>query len=234
MTKSCTKMYCPKLAKLAKASPEEKQKICEPNTNFMKYCNHCRCSPDGLIAACTRMACPRDIFNLDGTLKPQPTNLLQAPEKDEKVCEPGSRFKESCNHCTCSDDGKMKFCTRMSCEFLENRVKKSSDDDLSQICEPNSTFKDYCNHCRCSANGKAKACTRMLCPEGAFHKNGTRIPQVQMAAQTQEQVCKPGEKFKEGCNSCKCSKDGLMKMCTMMKCPEDLQIKGRNQWLIYD
>ena len=59
---ACTKMACPM------------EPTCEPGTSFKNYCNTCRCHTDGLKknAACTRLACDKDIWNQDGTIKNRP------------------------------------------------------------------------------------------------------------------------------------------------------------------
>lgn len=49
--------------------------VCEPKTNFKQGCNNCFCALDGSGFACTKMACPPDVYNEDGSLKPQPSTM---------------------------------------------------------------------------------------------------------------------------------------------------------------
>ncbi|XP_051172488.1 serine protease inhibitor 3-like [Leptopilina boulardi] len=39
-------------------------------------------------------------------------------------CKPGSRFKQDCNECVCSDDGMTAMCTLMACPPLGNNRQR--------------------------------------------------------------------------------------------------------------
>lgn len=98
---------------------DESEQLCEPHTTFKDYCNTCKCGADGKLAACTLMACDHRIWNKDGTLKVDLESLSAEESKSEEsdlMCEPLSTYKDYCNTCRCSSDGKNAACTLMACD----------------------------------------------------------------------------------------------------------------------
>ena len=106
-------------------------------------------------------------------------------------------------------DGSLKVAAK------SQNVKVASE---KQVCQPRTTFKDYCNTCFCDVEGLSFSCTRMYCDKEIWNKDGS----VKVAAKASHQVCTPNSHFKESCNMCVCSSDGLSKVCTMMTCDENL------------
>ncbi|XP_058794786.1 balbiani ring protein 3-like [Phymastichus coffea] len=184
---------------------------CTPGATFSPdNCNSCVCSQDGRSAACTLRMCP--------------------VEQPKKVCEPNKPFKDYCNTCACSKDGLTAACTRMWCDENiwnpDGTMKVHQvQHEAKQLCEPRKTFKDYCNACTCSEDGLSAACTRMWCDRKIWNQDGSTKFAVKSA---QAPVCIPNSHFKEQCNTCTCSADGLFKICTMMSC-EALDSKAKDQ-----
>ncbi|KAK9506552.1 hypothetical protein O3M35_008464 [Rhynocoris fuscipes] len=183
---------------------------CNPGTRFLAEdgCNWCVCSPDGMNAACTLMAC------LPKQHKEVETSFAESTTR----CTPGKRFlaEDGCNWCICSQDGKNAACTLMACppkqqqQAVETALKESST-----RCTPGKRFlaEDGCNWCVCSQDGKNAACTLMACLPN-------QRKEVQKSVDT-EGHCTPGKRFlsKDGCNWCICGRDGKSAACTLMLCP---------------
>ncbi|KAL7287764.1 hypothetical protein TKK_0018145 [Trichogramma kaykai] len=235
--KACTKMFChpdlwnadgtlkvtPKVLRIAVEEP--KRQICEPGKPFKEMCNHCACSDDGTMKACTKMYCDPEVWNEDGSLK---TKTVQA---SKQICEPMTTFKDYCNTCTCSDDGTMKACTKMFCHpdiwnsdgslKVTPKVLRTApvEEPQRQICEPGKPFKEMCNYCACSDDGTMKACTKMYCDPEVWNEDGSLKTKT---VQASKQICEPMTTFKDYCNTCTCSDDGTTKACTKMFCHPDI------------
>ncbi|XP_055686692.1 U-reduvitoxin-Pr11a-like [Lutzomyia longipalpis] len=104
---ACTKKFCTSLD----MQGDEPQR-CTPGSTFKAAdgCNTCRCSDDGKNSMCTLMAC---IGNPTAENAPLPYRR----KRDDSECVPKSTFTaaDGCNTCTCSENGKYAFCTRMEC-----------------------------------------------------------------------------------------------------------------------
>lgn len=170
---------------------------CTPGTRWKEDCNNCWCSDNG-FAACTLMACLHfndnihaiaDRHNKQTLLKPagspnsedvEQHNRVRRSENTSSKCTPGTRWKQDCNDCWCTETG-VGVCTLMGCLHFDNNIKphtsdrrrRSSSDTLvptrfhtsqpenEKKCTPGTTWMNNCNRCRCIA-GRA-GCTRMMC-----------------------------------------------------------------------
>ena len=98
--------------------------------------------------------------------------------------------------------------------------------ESKQVCTPRSQFKDFCNTCACADDGLSFACTRMMCDENIWNKDGSLKVAKRNVANVETEVgvrvCEPNTYFKEYCNTCVCSKDGLSKACTFMGCDKNV------------
>ncbi|XP_012270691.1 uncharacterized protein LOC105694520 [Orussus abietinus] len=217
------------------------EQVCIPRTTFKADCNTCFCSEDGTSMGCTLMACTSEsALGKKRLFEPRSRrNSESKSRKDEQTCEPGSSFKQDCNDCICSPDGRSAACTLMEClpkefykqdgsiklphELFKNPLLRNRRD--AQVCEPRSVFKRDCNSCLCSPDGTFAACTLMECFPG---EQFTEDERVKLPHETLEnpllrsrrdaQVCEPKSSFKKDCNSCVCSADGTFAACTMIEC----------------
>lgn len=111
---------------------------------------------------------------------------VRRSENTSEKCIPGTRWKQDCNSCWCTEAG-FGACTLMGCLHFDIsnqqtlRKKRSSSDTASTTmsptrqrktsssanekkCEQGTTWMNDCNRCRCTRGGHA-ACTRMMCIE---------------------------------------------------------------------
>lgn len=97
-------------------------------------------------------------------------------------CVPGSRFKNDCNWCFCTDTG-LAVCTLKGCGIQrpilieKNRQRRQAASAAAEkvytqeeiqnpnfTCTPSYSFKVDCNTCWCAADGKRpRYCTRIAC-----------------------------------------------------------------------
>ncbi|XP_043286815.1 uncharacterized protein [Venturia canescens] len=151
---------------------------CEARKKFFYHCNRCQCSETGVGATCTNKACPFGVYNIDGSLKARENHLIF----EGMTCEPGQRFPDYCNTCSCSLTGVGASCTNRICPYeLYNRngsfktiTRQNSDDDFAHMrCSPNEFFKHYCKDCWCSATGIGASCSDNACTPGEYYRDGT-------------------------------------------------------------
>jgi Pacifastin inhibitor (LCMII) len=144
----------------------------------------------------------------------------------EFSCTPNEQYKQDCNTCQCSSDGKVASCTQVLCpsETTEAALKDETDtteavieqvESNNHVCTPNdvklevsalkfsisvetqlTNFQD-CNRCRCAANGIGWFCTKNACPPKEIQKRAVRNPS--------HSDCNPGERWNDGCNDCHCT-----------------------------
>ena len=69
----------------------------------------------------------------------------------------GETFKDSCNTCTCGEDGEVS-CTKMLCA----PCLYAGPDGNTKMAYDGTTFNDGCNTCGC-VNGEVAFCTYMYC-----------------------------------------------------------------------
>lgn len=186
---SCTEMGChetlPKL--ISKRSIGDVRPTCEPNTTFKMDCNTCFCNADGTVGGCTMMGCP------------------------PKVCEPNkvTRAQDTCNTCRCNEEGTFLDCT--------NAICPSTTGVAPMMCTPHTVFKQDCNTCKCSTDGQKAFCTRKMCRPT---RQVTETPTAEENEEKDSEVaaqhtpCTPGDIKIEGCNRCKCAKNGIVWLCT--------------------
>jgi hypothetical protein len=181
---------------------------CTPGTTFNIDCNTCFCGETGL-AACTIMMCP--------------TMTVADIDSPEFRCEPGVPFKhpDGCNKCRCSADGQLAGCTRMFCapKITYSTVSDVFSPDFK--CEPNTAFShpDGCNTCTCDSFGKTNGCTRMMCSFSAKSAADDIKDLPNLNTSAPDFKCTPGMRFRDDCNLCRCSDNG-MAACTDMACPK--------------
>lgn len=86
-------------------------------------------------------------------------------------------------------------------------------DEETKKCVPGTQFLDdkKCNTCWCGEDGTV-SCTKKAC---------VTIPITQGDVRQKRQIkqaCEPNSRFKDDCNSCICSADGMRAMCTRKRC----------------
>ncbi|XP_058793974.1 protein psiR-like [Phymastichus coffea] len=199
---------------------EQPKTVCEPRKSFKNYCNTCFCASDGLSYSCTKMDCDKNIWNKDGSLK-----VVAKKPVTNQVYEPRKAFSEHCNTCVCSDNGLSAMCTMIWCDEKIWNADGSTKMRVNtkHVCEPLKNFKNYCNTCSCSEDGQSFECTKMYCDKNIWNQDGsTKL----IVKSTEDRVCTPNSHFKEQCNICTCSEDGLSKFCTIIACgPLDNETK---------
>lgn len=134
-------------------------------------------------------------------------------------CAPNETFKNDCNTCVCSADGKTALCDQRAClpeaseSSTEAQLSSTADvhiESSNHVCTPDDVkmqvggralligtensfvklLKD-CNRCRCAANGIGWFCTKLACPKP-----------IQKRAVME---CTPGTRWHDGCNNCFCT-----------------------------
>lgn len=81
--------------------------------------------------------------------------MFSAEPGQAGYCTPGARFKQDCNWCTCTPDGKNAMCTLIGC------ISKREANE--ETCTPGERFKKDCNWCTCLPDGKGAQCTLLGC-----------------------------------------------------------------------
>lgn len=121
--------------------------------------------------------------------------------------------------------------------------KKTETLPGKQVCIPNKIFKDKCNICRCSVDGTTASCSKEQCLDQAqqgikncfvlelffctekiflFLETTDKVTTTaeNIETTTKKQICFPNAIFKNNCDDCKCSPDGVVAVCTRKSCPE--------------
>ncbi|XP_026332647.1 uncharacterized protein LOC113239760 [Hyposmocoma kahamanoa] len=198
-----------------------KKIVCVANRMFIKDCNTCWCNEDGTSFFCTRKVCVPEFPDEDGTgeVKLEELRII------ERECRPDEVFELDCNMCRCNPDGKSFSCTRRACiEPVDELVKKSTlsrktrnskneQAGSKKNCLPNQEFRMDCNKCLCDPAGLDFSCTRIDCYQ--LNNNNQAETRTRREATSPDQECVPGTKFKMGCNTCQCSLDGKVAMCSV-------------------
>jgi hypothetical protein len=112
----------------------------------------------------------------------------QSPNQAQ--CTPGTRWKEHCNNCWCTETG-FAACTLRGClsnfpnfatiNHESRRLRRQAiepiytENDLKDPnfrCTPSYSFKLECNTCWCSADGRTpRYCTRIACKPKVYSTN---------------------------------------------------------------
>lgn len=165
---------------------------CEPEKSFKFYCNTCQCGKDGVPISCTSLHCARGVWNRDGSLVNQIKGVEVKWQNDELAamqCEPHSSFSYYCNHCFCSESGKVSYCSDMMCPpGLYNRdgskAARNNDVELKYqehadlgifSCEPGTI---YCNECSCLGSGTLLYCTNEQCSSSWYNRYGYTVVEL--------------------------------------------------------
>lgn len=199
--KACTYKLC-----LGGGQDRPDPNNCTPGATWKQDCNSCRCTPTGR-AACTLMAC---LGGGNGG-----TNNGEGPVVGNE-CTPGTSWRQDCNGCRCTATGRA-ICTQMAC--LSKRSVKP--ERVGDECTPGTTWKKDCNTCTCESSGLA-SCTKIGCVHELLevrdeHAVVADAEPSAPAAETSERRCAQGEVWKQACNTCRCTTDGLP-ACTKMRC----------------
>lgn len=115
---------------------------CRPGTTFKRFCNSCYCGKSG-AAACTKMACPPNMFNEDGSMN-QPRGTVLVPMSvdnsvvgagtlENKICEPGQLFEKECNTCICTAKGTAAICTLNTCRRQNQQYGRECQTSYSTL-----------------------------------------------------------------------------------------------------
>ncbi|XP_064098916.1 balbiani ring protein 3-like isoform X3 [Macrobrachium nipponense] len=211
----CTKKGCPPVP----TDEQRNEPNCEGSSRWREECNWCSCV-DGR-GLCTLKACEVDKAPpppSDASIS-DPSKIPNPPEREVR-CTNGSRYRDECNWCSCSESG-FAMCTMMGCtpEIME-RFKNEPE------CIGDARWMRDCNWCNC-LNGNA-VCTLKEC-----------MPEFDITVikrdDSEEPGCTKGSEWREHCNWCSCSETGIPG-CTEKGClmpPEDIkepECKGNAQW----
>lgn len=154
-------------------------------------------------------------------------------------CRPGSRWKQDCNDCWCTDLG-LSVCTRKGClveEFNPYRpykpttvqvIQSTSEQIFTQReandpnfrCTPNTNYRVDCNQCFCNSAGTGGACTL----KGCITSPQQQVQRTSEQRFTERDVndpnfrCTPNSSFKVDCSSCRCSSAGRFDGCFYQQC----------------
>ncbi|XP_068625014.1 uncharacterized protein [Battus philenor] len=210
---SCRESNIPKKSDLLSG------KECSPGSEWTSQCNECHCTAEG-YSSCTEMKCPG--------------------QEDERVlrCAPDTVWMNDCNTCWCTSEGRA-MCTRMGCNALPgldlqvdvsdketskpessaslSRKTRASLQEAPKACQPGQEFRMDCNKCLCDNEGQDFSCTRIDCNALNNNNNGGS----RSKRETTEEIsttCTAGSVFRQSCNVCRCSADGLHATCTTHDC----------------
>jgi len=202
---------------------------CTPNETFQDACNTCKCSSDGLTAACTLASCVDSSTELPEvstvtTEAAQAENqtktteaTLEHIENNNHVCTPNDVKMQDCNRCRCAANGIGWFCTRRLCGNGSNGHQKRDvavKSPESPECVPGKKWNDGCNDCFCTVNG-IPACTLMLCSES--EQRTSNYKNHRKRSLPIEPNCTPGTTWEQECNTCFCGDTGFA-ACTLKGC----------------
>jgi len=87
-----------------------------------------------------------------------------AIQREIKDCEPNKKWKEGCQSCSCTPNGKEVVCDALGCQdgnsndYAVGREKKD--------CEANKKWKEGCKSCTCQPDGKEVVCSDLECRYG--------------------------------------------------------------------
>jgi len=116
-----------------------------------------------------------------------------SPASPTQNCVPGSRWKEDCNSCFCTDKG-FAACTLMGCSGFNNN-------NHNQL-RPNTNFVNLN--------------TQHREPQNRLRRSENNIEEVQQSTPPTTN-CEPGTRWKKDCNTCFCTETGVG-VCTLMGC----------------
>mmetsp|Transcript_3109 Transcript_3109/g.9498 ORF Transcript_3109/g.9498 Transcript_3109/m.9498 type:complete len:349 (+) Transcript_3109:145-1191(+) len=188
-----------------------------------ELCTSFQCESPGK-AACLKWQSGGNLIGSTET-----TARTSAAEPVPVRCTKGCKtFFDGCNTCSCGEDGKFLHCTLKLCtpgsrqkpKCLRRREgpKLRPEPTLNpKLCPPGcKTFFDGCNTCGCAQNGDRLACTEIACDTidepkcSEFFKLSTpRMP---------TSCPKKCRSYYDGCNTCKCARDGSPQVCTRRAC----------------
>lgn len=225
---------------------------CTPGEHFRDECNRCTCRNDGKTAKCTLRLCTPELESLTDRRKRSDLYSLRHIDTSapDFSCTPGEKFRDDCNRCTCTADGKAAKCTLKLCPppaATPERRKRSDLYSLKNLnpnspdfsCTPGEQFRYDCNRCTCGQTGKLAACTFKLCPpepqqlpvepqqlpverqKRSNNEEDANLPTLDPTAPNF--ICEPGKRFRhpDQCNFCTCSPNGKVARCTAKLCPEN-------------
>ncbi|XP_045455636.1 uncharacterized protein LOC123665367 [Melitaea cinxia] len=170
MSFSCTRKACipeekgknVSLNRRIRATSQGTPKTCTPGQEFRMDCNKCLCNDEGQDFSCTRIDCTaiNNNGNVGVRAKRDVTTQIQLE------CAPGSVFKQGCNLCHCTEDGKHATCALKRCTEKDTQEESLvPESDPSFRCNPGEQTKRGCNDCSCSADGKSVFCTLRFCDQ---------------------------------------------------------------------
>ncbi|XP_071535853.1 uncharacterized protein [Panulirus ornatus] len=190
---SCTRKLCPSDFQERFADAPD----CEGTASWKDDCNTCNCVNGS--AVCTSKHCGAPIVP---AIKRVSTRINLREESP--TCSEGSRWRESCNWCTCNNG--TGSCTKMKCpdDFQTDEPE----------CEHGSSWMMDCNWCICGEG--LTACTRMRCSTSRLRTSPRRAQITQ-----NEVTCTSGSKWRDSCNWCTCFNG--TGACTLKGCPSDFQ-----------
>lgn len=139
---------------------------------------------------------------------------------------PGSRWKNDCNDCWCTETG-FSACTLKGCyiqpeivtAYPSNNLRIVSNDEYNNPnfkCIPNQKFKLECNTCSCLNDGRTSFCTKKGCNNPSNNDELRVVTQEEFNSPNFQ--CTPNEAFMVDCNRCSCSNDGRNGICTLKGC----------------
>lgn len=237
----CTAMACEPRSKrsdqddliVTTDQPGNLQNSCEPGTTWIVNCNRCWCSENGM-AACTLRGCmKRNRLSIPTAQQASTVEVSEDSIPQGNECVPGTRWKNECNNCWCSETG-YAACTLMGClkkhEHFNiggrnnNRVKRQVGDKNQQAlgasARPES--QDKINFPVQVPRGTtlAPSAPPYTPPKPIYNPQGTADRTVTLAELEDPAFrCTPSLSFKLECNTCWCAADGKgPRYCTRIAC----------------
>ncbi|CRK97515.1 CLUMA_CG010904, isoform A [Clunio marinus] len=190
---------------------------CTEGESFKKDCNTCVCSASG-FHACTLMLCVDE--QQETTTQPAEIEHSESTQANNQVCTPNEIKMEDCNRCKCAANGIGWFCTKQACPPLQASPQKQPVNSPGFTCKPNEPFMDDCNSCTCDSTGTLARCTAMACPPNERQKRSEIEAGGSSNSIGASNDCVPGSTWKNSCNFCRCSPNGLA-LCTRRYCPPE-------------
>ncbi|CAH1383096.1 unnamed protein product [Tenebrio molitor] len=115
---------------------------CTPGTKWNEKCNKCSCNKNG-IPLCTKKMCVDE-----STEKPETVveKRLQKTKDDVEKCEPGKKWNEDCNKCSCNQNG-IPLCTKKLCVTdIKRKLKTVSDRESAAPTKKEEKPNPYFSH----------------------------------------------------------------------------------------
>uniref|UniRef100_A0A0G4HD85 Antistasin-like domain-containing protein n=1 Tax=Chromera velia CCMP2878 TaxID=1169474 RepID=A0A0G4HD85_9ALVE len=194
--------------------PENNSSCPDGCTSFFDGCNTCMCS-EGRIMGCTKKACRGEME--------EPRCLAWEGEEEEEAAatcpDDCVTWFDGCNYCSC-EEGKVSGCTKMLCHEQDGEPRCTRR--RGEIGEETTPKPPTTQTPPLPAEGP-EGCTPVVCPSGfaPFVSDPAACPGKNCCpdACLPEGKCSLNcEAWYDGCNSCGCTDEGQISVCTKRHC----------------